>query len=261
MRAVYVLITFFLLLCVFFTRWYLCEVRGLCDLVPALEILAMILMAFLIGFAGSWLLSEKTFRLVRGQLGRAERSNTMLNEQINLVEKENESVRKQMADWQREVALVTQQKSLQAQNRLSQIEQELYQYQRRYENLKSESDSVRDAASQLRNELAEERLRVSRLKSQLEEKPAETPKPAAHSRFTPSTSQVKSDLTKISGIGPVIQKRLNDIGIYSYQQIAALTPEMVDRVAAAIKFFPDRIGRDNWIGQAAALMKVKKKVK
>jgi predicted flap endonuclease-1-like 5' DNA nuclease len=33
---------------------------------------------------------------------------------------------------------------------------------------------------------------------------------------------------------------------------------MIDKIAASLKSFPDRIGRDNWIGQAAALARHKK---
>jgi predicted flap endonuclease-1-like 5' DNA nuclease len=265
MRIVYILITFFLILCVFFARWYLCEVRGICDLAAVVEVLAMTLMALLLGFAGSWLLSEKTFRAVRGQLGRAEHSNALLQDQLQTVEKENEIIRRHLGDWQREVSDLAQKKRvtepllLQAQNQVTFLQQELQTYQRRYDNLKMESDSVRDLAERLKTELAEERLRAAATPmTNVKEKPA-PPSSPPRSRFTPSTWQTKNDLTKINGIGPVIQRRLNEIGIYSFQQISELTPEMIDRIATAIKFFPDRIGRDNWIGQAAALMKGQKK--
>jgi predicted flap endonuclease-1-like 5' DNA nuclease len=268
MRAAYILITFFLLTCVFFTRWYLCEVRALCDLTPILEILIMILVAFLVGFTGSWLISEKTFLLVRGQLRRAEHNNAILNDQLEGLERESENVRKHLAQWQQEVAVLAQRNKatepllLRAQSQVVALEDELRVYQRRYENLKAESDAVRDTAEKLRAELLQERA-ATRKGPAPAEAPAEAAKTPAvttsRSRFTPSTWQTKNDLTKISGIGPVIQKRLNEIGIYSFQQISELTPEMIDRVALAIKFFPDRIGRDNWIGQAAALMKGQKK--
>jgi predicted flap endonuclease-1-like 5' DNA nuclease len=267
MRAVYILITFFLLLCVFFTRWYLCEVRSLCDLTPAMEILIMILVAFLVGFSGSWLVSEKTFLLVRGQLRRAEHNNAMLNEQLEIVEKECEDVRKHLAHWQHEVSILAERNKttepllLRAQSQVSSLEDELQQYRRRYENLKGESDSIRETAEKLRAELAQVRSGTKTAKSPDQKSPSNVQAAVVttRSRFTPSTWQTKNDLTKISGIGPVIQKRLNEIGIYSFQQISELTPEMIDRVAVAIKFFPDRIGRDNWIGQAAALMKSQKK--
>ncbi|HWA35195.1 MAG TPA: hypothetical protein VG737_13740 [Cyclobacteriaceae bacterium] len=267
MRAVYILITFFLLVCVFFTRWYLCEVRSLCDLTPILEILIMILVAFLVGFTGSWLISEKTFVLVRSQLRRAEHDNAILNDQLEGLERESENVRKHLAQWQQEVAVLAQKNKatepllLRAQSQVTALEDELRVYQRRYENLKAESDAVRNEAEKLRAELAQQRATGTLPKATADTQQESTKHSATstRSRFTPSTWQSKNDLTKISGIGPVIQKRLNEIGIYSFQQIAELTPDMIDRVALAIKFFPDRIGRDNWIGQAAALMKGQKK--
>ena len=62
------------------------------------------------------------------------------------------------------------------------------------------------------------------------------------------------DLTVIVGIGSVIAKKLNDIGIYSFKQLSQLTPNDIAIITDAIKFFPGRIERDNWQGQALALL-------
>ena len=64
----------------------------------------------------------------------------------------------------------------------------------------------------------------------------------------------KDDLTKIEGIGPFIEKKLNEVGITSFQQLAAMDQSEIDRVTAAIQFFPGRIERDNWVGQAKGLV-------
>lgn len=61
------------------------------------------------------------------------------------------------------------------------------------------------------------------------------------------------DLTAIVGIGPVIAKKLNDIGIYTFKQLSQLTANDIEIITDAIKFFPGRIERDNWQGQAATL--------
>ena len=60
------------------------------------------------------------------------------------------------------------------------------------------------------------------------------------------------DLTKISGIGNVLEKMLHEQGIYSYEQIAKLTEEEVDRLDEFLKFH-DRIRRENWREQARRL--------
>lgn len=64
----------------------------------------------------------------------------------------------------------------------------------------------------------------------------------------------KDDLTKIEGIGPFIEKKLNEIGIISFRQLAKMDQSEIDRVTAAIQFFPGRIERDNWVGQAGGLV-------
>jgi small subunit ribosomal protein S2 len=60
------------------------------------------------------------------------------------------------------------------------------------------------------------------------------------------------DLKKIGGVGPVIEQKLNDLGIFHYWQIAALAPEDVARIDEELAS-KGRIERDNWIGQAKAL--------
>ena len=61
------------------------------------------------------------------------------------------------------------------------------------------------------------------------------------------------DLTRIKGIGKVIQKTLNELGITSYAQIARLTDDDVVIVEDALDSFRGRIQRDDWMGSAAAL--------
>ena len=60
------------------------------------------------------------------------------------------------------------------------------------------------------------------------------------------------DLKMISGVGPKLEVVLNDLGIYHFHQIAAWTPAEVDWVDSYLRF-KGRIGRDNWVVQAAAL--------
>jgi len=260
MRAIYILISVFLLMCVFFTRWYLCQVRGLCEIAANLEVLGMILLAFLLGLAAAWLLNEKTFLFLRTQLGGLYKEKLGLHEQVILLEKENQAARRHVAEWQQEVSLLAQVKKvtepllMEAKRQVSTLEAEVHQYQRRYDNLKQEADSIRTTAAQLKEEL--ERQRSESLPKP-ESPVTQAVQEKKHSRFTPSSWQTRNDLTLISGIGPVIQRKLNEIGIYSFQQVSELTPEMIRHIEKTIRFFPDRIGRDNWIGQAAALARHK----
>ncbi|MBL7848110.1 MAG: hypothetical protein JNL40_11615 [Cyclobacteriaceae bacterium] len=266
MRFIYGILAVFLLLGFFFTRWYLCEVRAFCEPTASLEIGMMIISGLLVGFCSAWLLGEESFRDLKGQVRGLLREKNGLHQQLTLLEKENQAARKHVADWQQEGSLLTQVKKVteplleQTKQQVRLLEDELRIYQRRYDNLKEESDAVRRTAEQLRNELTAERAREAALpvsippNKEAEGRPATPAKPSKpHSRFTPATWQTRDDLTLISGIGPKIQKKLNELGIYSYRKVAEFTPDDIEQVTAALKVFKGRIGRDNWIGQAAAL--------
>jgi nucleotidyltransferase/DNA polymerase involved in DNA repair len=60
----------------------------------------------------------------------------------------------------------------------------------------------------------------------------------------------KDNLQVIKGIGKYIEEKLNALGIYRYKQIANFTPEDEELVNKAIEFFPGRVKRDDWKGQA-----------
>ncbi len=61
------------------------------------------------------------------------------------------------------------------------------------------------------------------------------------------------DLKRIRGIGPVLETLLNRLGVYHFRQIASWTSEEISWVASHVNTFPDRIERDGWTTQAAAL--------
>lgn len=67
-------------------------------------------------------------------------------------------------------------------------------------------------------------------------------------------SSVVDDLTKISGIGKKIAGKLNDAGITTFAQLAALTDDEIANIDESLSF-KGRIGRENWVGQAADLIK------
>ncbi|MEG9883831.1 MAG: 30S ribosomal protein S2 [Hyphomicrobiales bacterium] len=60
------------------------------------------------------------------------------------------------------------------------------------------------------------------------------------------------DLKKISGVGPVLEARLNAFGIYHYHQLAALTPEQIAAIDEVLNF-KGRIEREKWLEQARTL--------
>ncbi len=62
------------------------------------------------------------------------------------------------------------------------------------------------------------------------------------------------DLTEISGVGPVIVKKLHGEGVTTFAQIAAWTDADVEAIEEKLSF-KGRVGREDWIAQAKELAK------
>lgn len=70
----------------------------------------------------------------------------------------------------------------------------------------------------------------------------------------PSPRDNRDDLKMIKGVGPAIEKTLNEMGIFHFRQIADMREYEIDRVARRLKGFHSRIYREDWIGQARAIL-------
>ncbi len=65
--------------------------------------------------------------------------------------------------------------------------------------------------------------------------------------------RIKDDLTAIDGIGPFLEKQLNDLGIFTFAELASVDKERIPELTRAIGHIPGRIERDDWVGQAEKL--------
>ena len=83
--------------------------------------------------------------------------------------------------------------------------------------------------------------------------PAEEVKAEVVEKEVAKTVAAKPDaadkLTDINGIGPVIEGKLQALGITTFKQIAEFTPEDVERIDGELNF-KGRIDREEWIAQA-----------
>jgi len=90
-----------------------------------------------------------------------------------------------------------------------------------------------------------------------EPEPEPEPQPEPETNSGPSqvtgTHSLRDDLKMIKGVGPAIEKTLNEMGIVRFQQIADMSEYDIDRVARRLKGFRTRIYREDWIGQAREL--------
>ncbi|WP_125411749.1 hypothetical protein [Leeuwenhoekiella sp. MAR_2009_132] len=67
------------------------------------------------------------------------------------------------------------------------------------------------------------------------------------------------NLQKIIGIGPFTEEKLNDIGIYTFEQISKFNSNDIEIVTELIQFFPDRIINDHWVSKAKMLAESKRR--
>ncbi len=95
-------------------------------------------------------------------------------------------------------------------------------------------------------------------------KPASKPatKPAAGLKapakgLNIAAATVKDDLQVVKGIGPVMETKLNEFGVYSYEQLGRLKKDDIETLATTLGSFPDRIDRDKWVSQSKTLFKKK----
>lgn len=66
---------------------------------------------------------------------------------------------------------------------------------------------------------------------------------------------VPDDLKKITGIGPQLEKNLNDAGIFHFWQIASMTAQDIRKIDSSLKL-NGRIERDGWVARAQELSEV-----
>lgn len=195
------------------------------------QILLCLILAALIGGIVGWLLRQLRGRAEEQMLRRAVDEK---NQSLRVAKGKAASLEADLADAHRRLESKTR--------RLESRIQELLPF----------PDIVRRreaTISRLQNELrladAESQTRLA----SAEEGPCEPASTSEDERPTP-VPEGHDDLKRIKGIGPVRERILFGLGITTYRQIAAFSQQDIERVAAAIDTFPNRILRDDWIGGA-----------
>ena len=137
------------------------------------------------------------------------------------------------------IALQMEHRALEA--RAKPLEAELAQAKRAAEQAIEQEMRQRELAARLQDEIdARKRSRGAKSPAEPSASPADGATPA------------HDDLTVIRGIGKVIEKKLHELGITSFRQLAAMTPDEVRRVNEALDF-PGRVEREQWVEQAREL--------
>jgi len=122
----------------------------------------------------------------------------------------------------------------------------------------SEKDSSADKKRKEETVGKEPAEAKSKKKAEAKEKPAkdenkDDAKPEGGFKKLKKPDGEADDLKLISGVGPVLETKLNEFGIYHYSQIAGLKKAEIAEIDEALNF-KGRIERDDWLKQAKTLM-------
>ncbi len=120
---------------------------------------------------------------------------------------------------------------------------------------------IADAAKPAKKAAPKKRVTKKVVKKAAPKKKTATKKAAPKKAAAPKvlydkpTEGKPDDLKLISGVGPKLEKMLNDTGVYYFRQIANWKKADVKMVNDKLGAFPGRIERDEWVRQAKGLAK------
>ena len=125
-----------------------------------------------------------------------------------------------------------------------------------------DAERYRDTAEQSEQLSETLRLKLADIQqnfADIEEQQHQALKDARKAAVVPTSSAKNSspkevdNLQEIVGVGKVFEQALNDLGIFSFRQIAAFNVGDMARVNKELREFKGRIEQDDWIGQAKDL--------
>ena len=184
---------------------------------------------------------------------RLEADNAQLNHDAALAQQEIESLRRDVTELDelkvQNTELSEVVKSMEASRR--QYEQDAKRYQGVASNSEKQSETLRIRLDEVEKNFLE-------LEKQQENAIRQAREEAAAARNSNGQDrepvQEVDDLKEIIGIGKVFEGALNELGVYSFRQLANFGIADIARVNAKLKEFKGRMEQDDWIGQAKELM-------
>lgn len=275
----YWLIGLFAVWCIVASQWYLFGIKGL-QADPAhfsphettmgiVEVIAILLITVLIGFGIAWFLRQGAIEEKDMQIQDLQQSTGKSSEQeqewLARLEKAESTLARAKETFKADFAAAANENE-RLKEELARAQQEAQQKQDELQTLRPkvqladvELGRITMQFRQLENQVKEYVQKNQELTNQLNHlqggAKAGADKAEAAKEPIRAKRLEKDDLKLIVGIGPKIERKLNKLGVYTFEQIRDLTPEMMEHITTKLKSFPDRIARDNWVGQAKQLIK------
>lgn len=268
MKKAYLLLFFFGIWCLVGAFWYLLSVRNINEPttqnagLAIAEIMVMILVSVLLGFGIAWYMREDYILAKQYDVKALLEERERFAADRDLIVKELNIQRERAKKAEHTLARARQT-----------FHDDYIQVSRERDKIKEEKTIIHDKLSAMKDEntllqiqLGNEKQLVTDLKGNLDDlrqQISQKEKDNSGIRYfinpftiaaTIESSDI-DDLKKIKGIGPVIEKKLNMLGIISFKQISEFNEEAIDQISHTLKFFPDRIKRDHWLEQAREFTK------
>ena len=183
---------------------------------------------------------------------RLEAENAQMNHDATLAQQEIDALRRDLAELE----------ELKVHNKeLAQVLKSMESSRKQYE---EDAKRYRDYADQSEQKSETLRLRLDEVEKNFADMEKQQRAALRDARKTEVPKQVnggkrseleKDDLQEIVGIGKVFEHALNELGVYTFAQIAAFDVSDIARVNMALKEYngQGRMEQDDWIGQAREL--------
>lgn len=187
---------------------------------------------------------------LEAQVIRLEAENAQLSHDARLAQQEIEVLKRDVAELD----------ELKVQNRemahcLESMENSRRQYESDAQRYKQYADQTEQKSETLRLRLDEVEKNFAEIEMQQRSALREARQASVKQSGNGEAKSAKEvdNLQEIVGIGKVFEKALNDIGVYSFRQLATFGPGDIARVNRELKECRGRLEQDDWIGQAKEL--------
>lgn len=241
-------------------------------------ILFFLILAFLLGLLTGYLLRSRRIAQMRKALEDSEKANAEAQQQITSLKAQldlqNADMKKAMFEAEEQIARASrlEEESTRQYNEMLSLNAEIERLQGLHLAANSSMEGLRAQVTGLQSQISILETEKADLLAQAEQAAAVmAAAPLAEEEPTLVFQKEKSvlngnieifsappaerdDLARIEGVGPFLAQKLNEAGIFTFSQIASWDSADIGRITELIGYFPGRIERDDWVGQAMRLM-------